>query len=87
MNPTEEGRRAFMEKLPKDACPYEGKAAIEWKIGYMKQEYQELKQEQHELLNSQSRTEDPHTYLDEFLNRLRKKLDQYNGLLRKRDLI
>ena len=87
MNPEEEGRKAFMEKLPKDACPYEGKAAIEWKLGYTKQEYDELKEEQASVLDSMGWYSSPHTGLENIIRNLQSSINQYkNDLSRSRSL-
>lgn len=78
MNPTEEGRKAFMDKLPEDACPYEGgKAEIEWKLGYAKQEYEELKEEQASLLDSISWHSDPYTGLEGLIRKIQSSIEQY----------
>lgn len=80
--PEEEGRRAFMEKLPKDACPYdEGKAAIEWKLGYTKQEYEEVKEEQMNLLSSMGWYSSPYTGLENIIRDLQSSINQYQNAL------
>lgn len=88
MNPTEEGRRAFMDKLPENACPHdEGtKAHIEWKLGYMKQEYEELKEEQSSLLESMGWFNEPFTGLEEIMRDLESSINQYNDQLRTRSI-
>lgn len=83
MDPEEEGRRAFMDKLPLDACPYEEDlyAASKWKLGYHKQEYDELKLEQLNLLSSYGYLNEPHTQLDEFIHELRQEINRISTAL------
>lgn len=89
MNPTEEGRRAFMDKLPENACPYDNentKAAIEWKLGYYKQEYCELEKEQSSLLDSMNYFSEPWTGLEKTLRDLEQTIRDYNDQLRSGNL-
>lgn len=83
MNPKEEGRKAFMDKLPEDACSYEKgtKQRIEWKLGYAKQEYDELKEEQMNLLESMGWYSEPHTGLENILSKLQSSIDEYQHAL------
>jgi len=82
MIPEEEGRRAFMEKLPKDVCPYdEGKEKIQWKLGYTKQEYDELKEEQAKLLESMGWYSSPYTGLEDIIHNLQSSISQYQNAL------
>lgn len=81
--PEEEGRKAFMDKLPQDACPYENKKLeVEWKMGYAKQELDELREEQSNALESMTSWSSPYTGLEELIQNLQKSINQYNDLLR-----
>lgn len=79
MDPVEEeGRRAFMDKLSTDACPYEGQAKVLWLKGYYKQEYDELKEEQASILESMGFYDHPFTGLEEHLRNVQSKIRELN---------
>jgi len=87
-NPEQEGREAFAQKKPKDSCPYNGgKKELEWKLGYAKQEYEEVKEEHQGVLESMGWKSEPYTGLEDIINNLQESIQQYqNDLLGSRNL-
>jgi DNA anti-recombination protein RmuC len=77
--PEEEGRRSFMNKESVDSCPYDGQAEALWKRGYYKQEYDELKQEQANILETMGFYDSPFTGLEEHLRNVQSKIKQVNN--------
>jgi hypothetical protein len=78
-NLEEEGRLAFMNKEPVNSCPYDGQAEALWKRGYYKQEYDELKEEQANILETMGFYDNPFTGLEQYLHNIQSKIKQVNN--------
>jgi hypothetical protein len=79
MTPKAEGERAFMDKLPVNACPYEEGtyAYAQWKLGYYQQEYEELKNEQANILETMGFHSPVFTGLEDIIRNTRHKISKY----------
>jgi len=77
----DEGMRAFMNKKPVDACPYEGQAKVLWKRGYYKQELHEVKEEQNNILEQMGSFDHPHTGLEDIIHNLKNKINKIDHAL------